>query len=49
MKMAGSIGVDLLHHECELDEDIWPGVWQELAKPRNGTDGGDAMTARSTP
>lgn len=21
---------DVLHHECELDEDIWPGVSQEL-------------------
>lgn len=30
MKMADTIDVDALHHECELDEDIWPGVVQEL-------------------
>jgi hypothetical protein len=30
-KMAGTLDVDGLHHECELDEDIWPGVVQELA------------------
>jgi hypothetical protein len=29
-KMAGSIDCDVLHHECELWEDIWPGVLQEL-------------------
>lgn len=30
MKMAGTQDVDALHHECELDEDIWPGVLDEL-------------------
>jgi hypothetical protein len=30
MKMAGTRDVDSLHHECELHEDIWPGVIQEL-------------------
>lgn len=29
-KMAGTEDVDALHHECELDEDIWPGVAHEL-------------------
>jgi len=23
-------GLDVLHHECELDEDIWPGVIADL-------------------
>ena len=23
-------GLNALHHECELDEDIWPGVRDEL-------------------
>jgi hypothetical protein len=23
-------GLDALHHECELDEDIWPGVVADL-------------------
>jgi hypothetical protein len=26
----GNEGLDELHHECELDEDIWPGVYQDL-------------------
>jgi hypothetical protein len=30
MKMEGTIDVDALYHECELWEDIWPGVVQEL-------------------
>jgi hypothetical protein len=30
MKMEGTLDVDALHHECELWEDIWPGVVQEL-------------------
>ena len=30
MKMTGTRDVDALHHECELWEDIWPGVVQEL-------------------
>jgi hypothetical protein len=30
MKMAGTIDVDALHDECELDEDIWPGVFADL-------------------
>lgn len=30
MKMDGTLDVDSLHHECELWEDIWPGVVQEL-------------------
>ena len=36
MKMAGTIDVDALHHECELDEDIWPGVYVD-AQRRHGT------------
>ena len=30
MKMEGTLYVDALYHECELWEDIWPGVVQEL-------------------
>lgn len=26
----GNEGLDALHHECELDEDIWPGVIADL-------------------
>lgn len=26
----GNPGLDVLHHECELDEDIWPGVIADL-------------------
>ncbi len=26
----GNDGLDALHHECELDEDIWPGVIDDL-------------------
>lgn len=26
----GNPGLDVLHHECELDEDIWPGVVADL-------------------
>ncbi len=26
----GNTGLDVLHHECELDEDIWPGVIADL-------------------
>ena len=29
-RMEGSLDCDALHHECELDEDIWPGVLQDL-------------------
>jgi len=28
--MAGSHDVDALHHECELDVNIWPGVYADL-------------------
>ena len=30
MVLEGSTDCDVLHHECELWEDIWPGVSQEL-------------------
>lgn len=26
----GNPGLDVLHHECELDENIWPGVIDDL-------------------
>lgn len=26
----GNESLDALHHECELDEDIWPGVLADL-------------------
>jgi hypothetical protein len=26
----GNDGLDALHHECELDDDIWPGVLDDL-------------------
>jgi hypothetical protein len=31
-QMADNPGLDVLHHESELDEDIWPGVVDELKK-----------------
>jgi len=30
MQWAGNPGLDALHHECELDENIWPGVYADL-------------------
>jgi hypothetical protein len=30
MEFDGNEGLDALHHECELDEDIWPGVLADL-------------------
>jgi len=30
MQVALNPGLDALHHECELDEDIWPGVYADL-------------------
>lgn len=30
MDFDGNPGLDALHHECELDEDIWPGVIADL-------------------
>ena len=26
----GNPGLNVLHHECELEEDIWPGVISDL-------------------
>jgi hypothetical protein len=26
----GNPGLDVLHHECELEDDIWPGVIADL-------------------
>lgn len=26
----GNPGLDVLHHECELEDDIWPGVVADL-------------------
>ena len=31
----GNEGLDALHHECELDEDIWPGVYADLQVIKN--------------
>lgn len=30
VEFDGNPGLDALHHECELDEDIWPGVIADL-------------------
>jgi hypothetical protein len=30
MVFDGNEGLDALHHECELDDDIWPGVLADL-------------------
>jgi len=36
MKVAGTLDVDALHHECKLDEDIWPGVYADLQMLEGG-------------
>jgi hypothetical protein len=30
MEFDGNPGLNALHHECGLDEDIWPGVFADL-------------------
>jgi len=30
LQVFGNRGLDALHHECPLDENIWPGVFADL-------------------
>jgi hypothetical protein len=36
LQVAGNPGLNALHHECELSEDIWPGVYEDMRDLEGG-------------